>query len=68
MGALAKSLIKTKANIIPDYKNETLTVELFSLSNPRDNNAARQICQLLNETKTKFPGKNLQLFYKFATS
>ena len=68
MRALAKSLIKTKANIIPDYENETLTVELFSLSNPRDNNAAMQICQLLNETKTKFPGTNLQLFYKFATS
>ncbi|MGC9374877.1 MAG: putative transposase [Bacteroidales bacterium] len=38
MRALTKSLIKTKANIIiPDYKNETLTVELYSLSNPRDN-------------------------------
>ena len=34
MRALTKSLIKAKANIIPDYKNKTLTIELFSLSNP----------------------------------
>lgn len=67
MRALAKSLIKTKANIIPDYKAETLTVELFSLSNPRDNNAAIKICQILNDTETKFPGTNLKLIYKFAT-
>jgi hypothetical protein len=67
MRALTKSLIKTKANIIPDYKNETLTVELYSLSNPRDNKAAKEICQTLNDSETKFPGTNLRLIYKFAT-
>ncbi len=67
MRALTKSLIKTKANLIPDYKNETLTIELYSLSNPRDNNAAIEICQILNDTDTKFPGTNLKLIYKFAT-
>ena len=68
MRALTKSLIKSKANIIPDYKNETLTVELYSLSNPRDNKAAIEICQTLNDSETKFPGTNLKLFYKFATN
>lgn len=68
MRALTKSLIKTKANIIPNYKNETLTVELYSLSNPRDNKAAIEICQTLNDSETKFPGTNLKLFYKFATN
>ncbi len=67
MRALTKSLIKTKANIIPDYKNEILTVELYSLSNPRDNKAAIEICQTLNDSETKFPGTNLKLIYKFAT-
>lgn len=67
MRALAKSLIKTKANIVPNYNNETLTVELFSLSNPRDNKAAIKICRILNDTETKFPGTNLKLIYKFAT-
>ena len=68
MRALTKSLIKTKANIIPDYKAGTLTVELYSLSNPRDNKAAIDICQILNDTQTVFPGTNLRLIYKFATS
>lgn len=68
MRALTKSLIKTKANIIPDYRNETLTVELYSLSNPRDNKAAIDICQTLNDSETKFPETNLKLIYKFATN
>lgn len=67
MRALTKSLVKTKVNIIPDYINETLTVELFSLSNPRDNKAATQICQILNDTQTQFPGTSLTIIYKFAT-
>ncbi len=67
MRALTKSLIKTKTDIIPDYKNETLSVELYSLSNPRDNKAAVEICQTLNETQTKFPGTNLKMIYKFVT-
>ena len=68
MRALTKSLIKTKANIIPDYFNKILTVELYSLSNPRDNEAAEKICQVLNDTETKFPGTDLKIIYKFATS
>ena len=68
MRALTKSLIKTKTNIIPDYLNETLIVELYSLSNPRDNKAAIEICQTLNDSETKFPGTNLKLIYKFATN
>jgi len=68
MRALTKSLIKTKANIIPDYKNETLTVELYSLSNPRDNKATIEVCQTLNDSEIKFPGTNLKLIYKFATN
>lgn len=67
MRALTKSLINTKANIIPNYKDETLTVELFSLSNPRDNNAAIKVCKILNDTQTKFPGTNLKVMYKSAT-
>jgi hypothetical protein len=67
MRALTKSLIASKANIIPDYENETLTVELYSLSNPRDNKAAIEICNTLNDSETKFPGTELQLIYKFAT-
>lgn len=67
MRALTKSLIKAKANIITDYKNKTLTIELFSLSSPRDNLAAKNICEILNETQTIFPTTDLMLKYKIAT-
>jgi len=67
MRSLAKSLINTKANITPDYKNDTLTVELYSLSTPRDNKAALEVCQTLNDSQTIFPGTNLKLIYKIAT-
>ena len=67
MRTLTKSLIKTKANIRPDYNNKTLTIELFSLSNPRDNLAAKNICETLNETQTIFPNTDLILNYKIAT-
>ncbi len=67
MRALTKSLINTKANIIPNEINNTLTIELYSLSNNRDNMAARKICSLLNNSEIIFPGTNLRLFYKIAT-
>ncbi|MDA3891476.1 MAG: hypothetical protein PF517_07390, partial [Salinivirgaceae bacterium] len=63
MRTLTKSLINSKANIIPNYINETLIIELYSLSNPRDNKAAIEICQTLNDSETIFPGTNLKLIY-----
>jgi len=67
MRALVQSLINTKANIIPDYENKTLTIELYSLSNPRDNQAVINILDMLNDSETVFPGTDLKLKYKFAT-
>ncbi len=67
MRALVRSIINTKANIIPDYKNKTLTVELYSLSTPRDNKAVANILDLLNDSETIFPGTDLKMIYKFAT-
>jgi len=67
MRALTKSLINTNVNIIPNEKDKSLTIELYSLSTPRDNLAAQNICQLLNQTETVFPGTELKLFYKFVT-
>jgi len=66
MRALAKSLIFAKANIIPNEKDKLLVVELYSLATPCDNLAAKQICEVLNETETIFPCRDLKLFYKIA--
>ena len=64
---LVKSIIFAKADIIPDLQNKTLTVILYSLATNRDNEAVMQICGLLNETETIFPGTDLRLIYKTAT-
>ena len=65
--SLVKNIIFTKADIQPDYQAKTLTITLYGLSRPRDNEAVRQICTLLNETETDFPGTQLRLIYKTAT-
>ncbi|HCC86620.1 MAG TPA: hypothetical protein DEQ06_08595 [Porphyromonadaceae bacterium] len=65
--ALIKSLIKRKGDIIPDYQNNTLTVKLYTMSTPRENKAIEQMCEILNDTETLFPGTNMKMIYKFAT-
>jgi hypothetical protein len=65
--ALIKSLIKRKGDIIPDYQNNTLTVRLYTMSTPRENRAIEQMCEILNDSETLFPGTNMKMIYKFAT-
>lgn len=64
---LAKSIIKSNINLIPDYENKTLTIELYSLATPRDNKAAKGICDVLNKQNSMYPNTNLKLLYKMAT-
>jgi hypothetical protein len=64
---LAKNIIKTNINLIPNYENKTLTVELYSLSTPRENAAAKEICDILNEYNANYPDTDLRLIYKLAT-
>lgn len=66
--ALVKNIINTPCDISVDFETETLTIKLHTLATPRDNEAARKICQLINENKTSFPGTTLKIFYKSATS
>jgi len=65
--ALVKSIIFTKADLLPDYKNNSITVTLYALATKRDNNAIENICQILNDTETIYPGTDLKLIYKTAT-
>jgi hypothetical protein len=65
--ALVKSVLFAKADIIPDYHENTLCIYLYSLATPRDNLAFENICQLLNDTETIYPGTNLKLIYKMTT-
>ncbi len=64
---LAKSIIKSNINLVPDYNNKTLSVELYSLSTPRENKAVQKIFAILNKQNTTYPNTNLRLIYKMAT-
>lgn len=65
--AFAKNSIQLKGDIIPDYENDILTVIVYTMSTPRENEALKEIIQILNDSETKFPGTNLTLKYEFAT-
>lgn len=61
---ILKEIFTSDADMIPDYKNHTLTVKLHSLSTPRANQAVKELCSLLNQTETHFPLTNLKLVYE----
>jgi Skp family chaperone for outer membrane proteins len=64
---LAKSIIKSNINLKPDYNENTLTIELFSLSTPRENKVVENICEILNKQNSIYPNTKLKLIYKMAT-
>jgi len=65
---LIKELLQTDADILPDYKDNTLTIMIHSLGTPRANKAVESLCVLLNETKTDFPNTNLKMIFKISSA
>jgi hypothetical protein len=65
---LVKSFIKTKGDILPDYKQNTLTIKLYTQSTPRNNQALEELCEILTDSETIYPGTELRLIYKLATN
>jgi len=61
---LAKQIINTAADLLPDYENKKLIIILHSLSARRFNAAVEKILPLLNDTQTVFPGTDLVLVFK----
>lgn len=61
---ILKEIFTSDADMIPDYKNHTLTIKLHSLSTPRANQAVKELCSFLNQTETHFPLTNLRLVYE----
>jgi hypothetical protein len=61
---LIKEIIGSDADLIPDNENKKLCVRLHTLSTPRANVAVKELCVLLNETETIYPGTDLQLWYE----
>ena len=58
-----REIFSSDADITPDYKNGTLTITLHSLSTPRANEVVKNMCELLNQTQTIYPGTNLKMIF-----
>ncbi len=65
--AIIKSIFQTQANLIPDYENQILTVELLYSSTHKKDKIIQVLMDVLNETEFNFPMTNLRLFYKFVS-
>jgi len=61
---LVKSIIKLPCDITPDKTTNTLTINLYSLSNPRANKALNESLNLINQTQTLFPGTTLTVIFQ----
>lgn len=61
---IIKDIFTSDADLIPDYKMNTLTVVLHSLASPRANRVAENLCDFLNQTETIFPKTNLIIIFK----
>ena len=61
---LLRSIYNNEADIIPDEKNNTLTIRLHHLANKSEDELAAHLCEELNETQTVFPGTKLRMNYE----
>ena len=62
-----RKLYNSEANLIPDKKNKTLTVEIHSLATPKENEILKTLCEQMNETATNYPNTNMRMVYKLVS-
>jgi hypothetical protein len=65
---LLRALYSTEADIIPDFKAQTLTVRLHHMAQNVSDVAIQKLCDELNETETVFPRTNLRLILKLGSN
>jgi transposase len=64
--AFLKSVFQQPADIIPDEDRGILNVEFHTMSNPRSNEALKELCETINEQSYVYPGTKLKLVFKAA--
>ena len=61
--SIIRELFTTEADILADYENKTLNVEVHRMTTLRNDNAVKRLFEKLNETETFFPGTDMKLQY-----
>ena len=64
---LLRTLYATEADLIPDLKAQTLTVQLHHMAQKNSDLAIQKLCDELNATETVFPRTNLRLILKLGS-
>lgn len=65
---LVRQILMTDADIEPDEKQGILKVKLHNMTNPHHNQYVLNLCEILNESETIFPGTNLRLVYDMVSN
>ncbi len=61
---LLKSIFSATADLVPDARARQLTVRFHGLASPRATRALRELCSLVNEQETVYPGTTLRLRFE----
>ena len=61
---LLRSIYRSEADLIPNYKRHTLTVRLHHLTDNRSDQSAALLCEELNQTETVLPKTNLRMIFE----
>ncbi len=64
---LLKQVYNTDASLKVDKANKILNVNIHRLTHRKDDIVIEKLCEVLNQTKTKFPDSDLTLFYKLGS-
>jgi hypothetical protein len=62
-----RQIFNTETNLIPDQPNKRLIVELHNLTSEYVDQLANILCQELNNSRTIFPGTDMEIFYKLVS-
>lgn len=65
--SFAKSLYQLGGDILPDVEKGILKVRLHRLATQSADETLNNLCSILNETETVFPGTKLRLFYEMVS-
>ena len=66
--ALLQQIFKTPADLIPDLREQTLTVRLHHLTQRAHDEVILHLCEELNATEAVFPGTGLKLIFKLGSA
>ncbi|MCP4756015.1 MAG: hypothetical protein GY866_34575, partial [Proteobacteria bacterium] len=66
--SIVRQIFMTDADLEPDEENGVLKISLHNMSTPRNNRYFLQLCEVLNESETTFPGTNLRLLFNLVSN